>query len=218
RGEIFERQLLYWRKQLENMSILRLPTDRPRPAVQSHRGAAQSIVLSKETADQLKALSRREGVTLFITLLAAFQSLLQRYTGQGDIVVGAPIAGRTRSETERLIGFFVNTLVLRTDLSGNPTFREALARVRKVALGAYAHQDIPFEKLVEELQPERNLSQSPIFQVMFALQNAPMQALDLPGLKLQRLPVHPGTSMFDMSWFAAEVPEGLMVRAEYSTD
>src|SRR5207244_2093359 len=218
RGEIFERQLLYWRKQLENMSILRLPTDRPRPAVQSHRGAAQSIVLSKETADQLKALSRREGVTLFITLLAAFQSLLQRYTGQGDIVVGAPIAGRTRSETERLIGFFVNTLVLRTDLSGNPTFREALARVRKVALGAYAHQDVPFEKLVEELQPERNLGQNPLFQVLFSFQNMPRQAFELAGLKVSFLDHGEATAKFDISAFLSETAEGVRGRIEYNTD
>ena len=149
--------------------------------MQSYRGARQSIELSKELTQGLKALSRRHDVTLYMTLLAAFQTLLHRYTGQEDIAVGSPIAGRNRHEIEGLIGFFVNTLVMRSDLSGNPPFRELLARVREVALGAYAHQDLPFEKLVEELQPERNLSYSPLFQVMFVLQNAPAPLPEFGG-------------------------------------
>jgi aspartate racemase len=138
-------------------------------------------------------------VTLFMTLLAAFQTLLHRYTGQDDILVGSPIAGRTRTETEALIGFFVNTLVLRTSLHGNPSFRELLGRVREVALGAYAHQDLPFEKLVEELQPERRLNHSPLFQVMFALQSVPRYSLELSGLSLQTLAVDNGTAKFDLT-------------------
>src|SRR5262249_39207038 len=146
-------QLSYWKKQLEGIpAVLNLPTDHPRPAVQSYRGKRQSVELSKELTQGLKALSRKEGGTLYVTLLAAFQTLLYRYTGQEDIVVGSPIANRNRTEIEGLIGFFVNTLVLRNDLSGNPTFRELLGHVRKTALGAYEHQDLPFEKLVEELQ------------------------------------------------------------------
>jgi hypothetical protein len=161
-------QLAYWRQQLDGISMLNLPTDRPRPAVQTYQGATQLLQLPKSLSEALEALSQQEGVTLFMTLLAAFQTLLYRYTQQEDIAVGSPIANRNRSEIEGLIGFFVNSLVLRTNLSGNPTFRELLSRVREVALGAYAHQDLPFEKLVEELHPERNLSQNPLFQVVFA--------------------------------------------------
>jgi amino acid adenylation domain-containing protein len=182
------------------------------------QGAMQSVVLPRSVVDQLTALSRNEGVTPFMLLLAVFQVLMGRYSGQEDIVVGSPIANRNFAELEALIGFFVNTLALRGDLSGDPSFRELLARLKEICLRAYAHQDIPFEKLVEEIQPERSLSHSPIFQVMFALQNAPQQALELRNLKLERLPLHTGTSMFDMSWFAIEVPEGLMLRVEYSTD
>ena len=174
-GEVLEQQLNYWKKQLADApELLALPTDHPRPAVQTDQGATYSFTLSSELTDQLKELSQQEGVTLFMTLLAAFQVLLYRYSNQTDIVVGSPIANRTHAEIERLIGFFVNTLVLRTDLSGNPSFRELLKRVREVTLAAYAHQDLPFEKLVEELNPKRDLSHSPLFQVMFVLQNAPM--------------------------------------------
>ena len=165
-----------------NSCGLNLPTDRPRPARQSYRGARQSIELSSELTQGLKALGRKEGVTLYMTLLAAFQTLLHRYTGQDDIVVGSPIANRNRIEIEGLIGFFVNTLVLRTDHSGNPPFRELLRRVRETALEAYAHQDLPFEKLVEELRPDRDLSCSPLFQAMFVFQNAPARELNLKAL------------------------------------
>jgi amino acid adenylation domain-containing protein len=181
-GEVLQTQLGYWRDQLNAISILHLPTDKPRPAIQSYQGATQFIELPKKLIDALEKLSQQEGVTLFMTLLAAFKTLLYRYTYQEDIALGSPIANRNRSEIEGIIGFFVNSLVLRSNLSGNPTFRELLGRVREVTLGAYSHQDLPFEKLVEELHPERNLSHHPLFQVVFGCQNAPMSALELPGL------------------------------------
>src|SRR5262249_19137687 len=164
-GEVLEHQLDYWKKQLTNVPALELPTDRPRPAEQRFQGAHQAITFSPEMATTLQALGQKDGATLFIVLLSAFKALLGRYSGQEDFAVGTPIAGRNHAEIEGLIGFFVNTLVLRTDLSGNPTFRELLGRVRDVCLGAYDHQDVPFEKLVEELQPPRDLSRSPLFQV-----------------------------------------------------
>ena len=183
-GETLEAQLAYWRGQLAGAAVLELPTDHPRPAAQSFRGARKELLLGKEMTAALKTLSQREGATLFMVLLAAFQTLLHRYTGQNDISVGTPIANRNRAEIEGLIGFFVNTLVMRTDFSGDPSFLALLGRVREVALDAYAHQDVPFEKLVEELHPERNLGQSPLFQVMFVLQNAPAPALRCLGLDL----------------------------------
>ena len=166
----------------------------------------------------LQDLSRRHGVTLFMTLLAAFQLLLHRYTDQDDIVVGALIANRNRVETEGLIGFFVNTLVLRTDLSGNPSFRELLDRVREVALGAYSHQDLPFEKLLEALQPPRDLSRTPLFQVLFVLQNTPRQPPELLGLSVDPLEIAPETANFDVCLNLSETPEGLRGWLEYSTD
>ncbi|QIR36059.1 amino acid adenylation domain-containing protein [Tolypothrix sp. PCC 7910] len=180
--EVLQTQLAYWRQQLNGTSGLHLPTDKPRAAIQSYQGATQFLELPKKLTDALEKLSQQEGVTLFMTLLAAFQTLLYRYTHQEDIAVGSPIANRNRSEIEGLIGFFVNSLVLRTSLSANPTFRELLGRVREVTLGAYSQQDLPFEKLVEELHPERNLSHHPLFQVVFSFQNSPMSALELPGL------------------------------------
>src|SRR6266496_3190761 len=189
-GEVLETQLDYWRKQLaDTPAVLDLPTDNPRPALQTFNGAYHSLVLPRRLSDSVSALSRRSGTTLFMTLLAAFQALLGRYTNQEDVVVGTPIANRTRRETEDLIGFFVNTLVMRTDLSGNPSFRQLLHRVREVALQAYAHQDLPFEKLVQELKPERSLSHAPLFQVLFALQNAPTSAITLSDLNLRALPI-----------------------------
>ncbi|MDZ7960516.1 MAG: amino acid adenylation domain-containing protein [Aulosira sp. DedQUE10] len=227
-GEVLETQLNYWRKQLDNISILNLPTNKPRPAVQSHRGARQFIKLPKSLSAALVAISQQEGVTLFMTLLAAFQILLYRYTQQEDIAVGSPIANRNRSEIEGLIGFFVNSLVLRTNLSGNPTFRELLSQVKEVAFGAYAHQDVPFEKLVEELHPERSLNQNPLFQVAFALQNAPMSALELPGLTLSPWQFDSETTRFDLEFhlWEQEANNGLWVDSSagisgfviYSTD
>src|ERR1041385_5374802 len=219
KGEVLEEQLSYWRRQLGGeLPVLELPADRPRPAVQSFRGGRQSITLSEELTQQLKALSQREGCTLFMTLLAAFQILRSRYTGQDDIVVGTPIANRTRSEVEPLIGFFVNTLALRTDLSGDPSFRELLQRVREVTLEAHAHQDLPFEKLVEELQPERDLSRTPLFLVMFALQNMPLDSLSLPGLTLVSEQIENLTSKFDLNLSTNEIGNGLHLVCEYSTE
>ena len=173
RGEVLERQLAYWRERLAGApELLELPTDHPRPAVQTFRGASERIELPGELLERLRALGRSEGATLFMVVLSAFQVLLSKYSGSEDIVVGSPVAGRTREEVAGLIGFFVNTLVLRTDLGGDPTFREVLRRVREVTLGAYEHQELPFEKLVAELQPERSLSHSPLFQVSFTLDDA----------------------------------------------
>ncbi|MEG4504364.1 amino acid adenylation domain-containing protein [Microcoleus sp. F6_B4] len=199
-GEVLETQLAYWRQQLNGISMLNLPADRPRPAIQSYRGKRQFLQLPKQLSEALETLSQREGVTLFMTMLAAFKTLLYHYAQQEDIVVGSPIANRNRSEIEALIGFFVNSLVLRTDLSGNPTFRELLNRVKEVALGAYAHQDLPFEKLVEELHPDRALNQNPLFQVAFALQNAPGNPLELPELTLSPQQLDVGTARFDLEF------------------
>ena len=217
-GEVLEEQLGYWKEQLAELPVLELPTDQPRPTVQTHRGARRSLTLPESLTEALKELSRQEGTTLFMVLLGAFQALLARYSGQDDIAVGSPIAGRTRSEIEELIGFFVNTLVLRTDLSGDPSFREVLSRVREVALGAYDHQDLPFEKLVEELQPERDLSRVPLSQVFFALQNVPREALKLPNLALERQNVEGGTVKFDLSLFMFEEDQGLKGRLVYNAD
>jgi amino acid adenylation domain-containing protein/non-ribosomal peptide synthase protein (TIGR01720 family) len=217
-GDVLEEQLSYWRKQLDGApSVIELPTDRPRPAVQSFRGAQQSVLFSQSLSEKLKALSNQEGVTLFMTLLAAFQALLSRYSGQKEIVVGTPIANRHRAETENLIGFFVNTLVLRSDFAGNPNFRKLLSQTRDVCLGAYAHQDVPFERLVEELQPERSLSHTPLFQVMFALQQAPL-ALELPDVTLSPLQADSGTSKFDLTLELVDTKQGLAGVLQYSTD
>ena len=219
-GAVLEEQLGYWQQQLAGApGLLELPTDRPRPAVQSFRGASVAFGLEAELTHGLKALSQRAGVTLFMTLLGAFMVLLARYSRQEDIVVGSPIANRTHSQTEGLIGFFVNTLVLRADLSGDPPFEELLGRVRRVALEAYAHQEIPFERVVEALQPERSLSHSPLFQVMFALQNAPLGELELPGLTLSPLTLESVTAQFDLSLILSEAEGGLVGGVwEYSTD
>ncbi|MBW4417923.1 MAG: amino acid adenylation domain-containing protein [Myxacorys californica WJT36-NPBG1] len=226
-GDVLESQLTYWRQQLENLPALDLPTDRPRPPVQQYRGATRSLELSADLSHALESLSQDSGVTLFITLLAAFQTLLCRYTGQTDIAIGSPIANRNRSEIEGLIGFFVNSLVMRTDLSGDPTFSELLERSRQVALDAYAHQDLPFERLVEELQPDRDLSRNPLFQVVLALQNAPREALELPGVILNPIEFDPGTTRFDLEFHVSHSTHlgdltggttGLTVLAVYNTD
>ena len=216
KGEVLEEQLVYWKDQLAELPVLELPTDHPRPAVQTHRGARQSLALPESLTNALKKLSRQEGTTLFMVLLGALQVLLSRYSGQEDIAIGTPIAGRTRAETEELIGFFVNTLVMRTDLSGDPSFREVLSRVREVALGAYDHQDLPFEKLVEELQPERDLSRVPLSQVFFALQNVPQEALTLPNLALEQQKVESGTVKYDLSFFLSEEEQSLKGRLVYN--
>ncbi len=219
-GEVLEQQLSYWKEQLAGApAVLELPTDYPRPAVQTFRGAHQSLTLAPELTTGLKALTQREGVTLFMTLLAAFQTLLWRYSGQEDIVVSTGIANRNRAETEPLIGFFVNTLVLRTDLSGEPPFTQLLKRVREVTLGAYAHQDVPFELLVEALAPERDARYTPLFQVMLVLQNAPLgEEVKLAGLEVSGMGGESGTAKFDLTMFVEERGEELGLVLEYNTD
>ncbi len=219
-GEVLEKQLGYWKQQLEGAPpVLELPTDYPRPPVQTFRGAHQSLRLTPELSNGLKELTQREGVTLFMTLLAAFQTLLWRYSGQEDIVVSTGIANRNRAEMEPLIGFFVNTLVLRTDLSGDPTFRELLGRVREVTLGAYAHQDVPFELLVEALAPERDPRYTPLFQVMLVLQNTRQEEVaKLDGLRLSGMGGDSGTAKFDLTLFVEEREEELGLVLEYNTD
>ena len=218
-GEVLDKQLEYWKQQLGvEPPVLELPTDRPRPPVQGHDRSSLSMRLSAGLGDQIKKLSMREGATLFMTLLAAFKVLLYRYTWQEQIVVGTPIANRNRAETEGLIGFFVNTLPLRTDLSGYPTFRELLGRVREVALGAYTHQDVPFEKLVEELHPERSLSHTPLFQNMFVLQNAPTTRLKLPGLKTRNMASGSGSAMFDLILMMTDTNDALTGTVLYDVD
>lgn len=218
-GARLDRQLDYWKERLAGvLEPLNLPMDHPRPPVQTSRGASLTLSLSPELSSAMTELSRREGVTLFMTLLAGFYALLFRYTGRPDLVVGSPIANRTRSEIERLIGFFVNTLALRADLSGNQTVRELLALVRQVCLDAYTHQDVPFEKLVEVLQPVRDVSYSPIFQVMFELQNAPTSELAIPGLRIATVDVEPLTAKFDLTLTLCETESGLTASMEYNTD
>ncbi|MBD2414279.1 non-ribosomal peptide synthetase [Nostoc calcicola FACHB-389] len=216
-GEILENQLSYWKQQLADIpTVLQLPTDRPRPAVQSSRGLHQFVELPKTLLDQLQAIARQEGVTLFMLLLAAFGTFLYRYTGQDDIPIGSPIANRNSQQLKGLIGFFVNTLVLRTDLSGNPTFQQLLSRVRTSALEAYKHQDLTFDQLVEALNPERNVSHTPLFQVMFDFRNAPLLP-EMPDLVANQLKVENETAQFDLS-LSVEVGQRLMVSFEYNTD
>ena len=219
RGEALEKELSYWRTQLKSAPpVLELPTDRPRPQARSYQGAHYAVSLPESLTLEVKKLCREEGATLFMVLLAAFQILLSRKAGTEDIVVGTDVANRTRLETEGLIGFFVNLVALRTDLSVNPSFREVLRRVREMALGAYAHQQMPFEKLVEELQPERSLSRNPLVQVLFVLQNAPLPSLELPGLTVKSLGIDTETSKFDLGLFLREAERKLVGRWVYNTD
>jgi amino acid adenylation domain-containing protein len=218
-GEVLEQQLAYWKQQLADVpTLLELPTDYPRPPVQRFQGASLPIAIPLELTAQLKQLSQQTGTTLFMLLWSAFATLLSRYSGQTDIAIGSPIANRTLSQTEFLIGFFVNTLVLRLDLSDNPPFENVLRQARRVALEAYTHQDIPFEQLVEELNPERNLSNSPLFQVMFALQNVPMSDLELSGLQITPLESENKVAQFDLSLALEETTDGLVGELEYDTD
>jgi amino acid adenylation domain-containing protein len=214
----FQTHLAYWRQHLADLSALQLPTDHPRPPLPSFQGAHRDIMLPKELSDGLLARSQREGMTLFMTLLAAWQAVLARYSGQDDIAVGSPIANRTQAATEDLIGCFVNTLVLRTDLSGHPTAQNLLQRVREVCLDAYAHQDLPFEAVVEALQPDRDLSRHPLFQVMLTLQNAPIPDLELPDLTFTVPQVEYGTVKFDLNLTLAETPVGIAGTLSYATD
>jgi len=219
KDEALAAQLDYWKEQLAGQPpILELPYDHPRPAVQTAKGGHRIFTIPQSVSQRLKALGQQEEATLFMTLLAAFQALLARYSRQEDISVGTPIANRNRAEIENLIGLFVNTLVLRTDLSGNPSFREALRRVREVALGAYSHQDLPFEMLVDALQPDRNLSHTPLFQVMFILQNASEEIITLPDLTLSTMDIETGLSPFDLTMALNETAEGLSGAIEYNSD
>ncbi len=221
-GEVLAREIAYWRTHLAGAPPeIDLVPDRPRPPAPSHRGATLALALPPELGDALARLARDLGATLFMVLLAALDVLLHRHTGQDDLVVGTPIAGRTRTETEALVGFFVNTLALRADLSGEPTFAELVARVKETCLGAYAHQDLPFERLVQELVPERDLGRSPLFQVAFVLQNAGRSGGDeaaLPGLRRRAIGAGSATSKFDLTFALQEGPRGLAGAVEYATD
>ncbi|MEP6914054.1 MAG: condensation domain-containing protein, partial [Acidobacteriota bacterium] len=217
-GDALDEQIGFWKTLLADApAVLDLATDRQRPAVQMFQGARRHIELPPGLINRARAFSRAHGATLFMTLLAAFEVLLWRYSGQEDLVVGVPIAGRNRSELEGLIGLFANTLPVRVDLSGHPTFRELMGRVREVSLDAYAHQDVPFDRLVEELRPERSLSHTPLFQVVFALENTP-QPLRIPGFDMEWLDVDRGTARADLSLFASDQGSGLSCMWEYSTD
>ena len=221
-GDVYQSQLSYWKKQFKTLPpVLELPTDHPRPSIQAHRafrGTKRKLTLSRELTKQLRELCQKEEATLFMVLLAAYQILLHRYTGEEDIVVGSPIAGRCLEETENLIGLFVNALALRSDLSGNPNFRELLARVKEVALGGYAHQDMPFELLVKELQPDRSLSHNPLFQVMFVLQSEPATTLELSGLTVSHVQVENIVANFDLTLDAVERDGQLECQFESNAD
>jgi amino acid adenylation domain-containing protein len=220
KGDVLEQQLDYWRAQLAGAPpLLSLPSDRPRPPVQNFHGARETLVLSETISDTMTGLGQVEGATLFMTMLAAFKAWLWRYSGQEDICIGTPISNRTRSETEGLIGLFINMLVLRTDLSGNPTFRELLGRVRHSTLQAYTHQDVPFEKLVEELQPKRNLSHTPLFQVAFALHNDAAETVEFADLSLTALEgSDSNTSKFDLTLFLGHTKGGMRASFVYNPE
>src|SRR5205823_6766826 len=205
-GDVLDRQLAYWQQQLDGAAtVLELPTDHPHPAVQTHRGARHAFAITDHTAALLRRLGRERGATLFMTLLGAFELLLARYTNQSDFCIGTPIANRNHGETEGLIGFFVNALVLRARIDGDPTFDELLGRVRETALGAFAHQDLPFEQLVDALQPERSLSHTPLFQAMFVLQNGMgEQRAPLGGAAMEPVTIGIDTAKFDLTLGMAE--------------
>jgi amino acid adenylation domain-containing protein len=217
-GAVLAGEIAWWRETLAGLPPLDLPTDHPRPRERTGRGAVRPVRLSPARAEALARLSRAAGGTLFMTLLAGFSALLARITGQDDLAVGSPIANRTHRESEGLIGFFVNTLVLRSDLRGDPEFRQLLERARRTTLAAYAHQDLPFEKVVEAVSPERDPGRTPVFQVLFALQNAPRRSLDLPGLELRRVEIPDESAKFDLTLNLAATDEGLAGIWEYSTD
>ena len=218
-GDALAADLEYWKQALAGAPpALEIPADRARPDVQGTRGGSRPFRLSGPVADGLRTLGRSENATPFMTLLAAFQVLLHRYSGSDDIVVGVPVANRGRPEIERLIGFFVNTLALRTDLSGSPSFRELLARVRQACLGAYAHQELPFERLVEDLHPRRDLSRSPVFQVSFVFQNISLPDFDVAGLRLEPFDVESGTARFDLELQVFDRPAGITGWFEYNSD
>jgi amino acid adenylation domain-containing protein len=216
-GEVLDRQLAYWKRQLGgDLPVLALPSDYPRATIQTDRAGERDLMLPRDLSDALKTLCQQEGVTLFMLLLAAFDALLSRLTGGEDIVVGSPIAGRNSPEIENLIGFFVNTLVLRTDLSGDPEFRRLLARVREVTLGAYTHQDLPFEKLVEELNPERRLGHTPLFQVMLNMLSVDANPPDLESFRMEVIPTEQLQSKFDLTLYVTDLDEGLGLKLVFN--
>jgi acyl transferase domain-containing protein len=217
-GAVLDRQITYWRRQLAGLPTLELPTDRPRPATQMFQGAQLHRTLPQHVQQELFALAQSAGATLFMVLLAGWQVLLHGLTGQDDIVVGTDVANRTQGETEHLIGFFVNQLVLRGNLAGDPSFREVLAQTRQMALDAYAHQDLPFDRLVELLRPARDLSRTPLFQVKIVLHNTPATATTIPGLRLHPINIDNQTAKFDLLLNLSESADGLHATAEYSTD
>jgi non-ribosomal peptide synthetase component F len=215
---VLSKQITYWKEQLRDAPLLQLRTDRPRPRVFSSQGSTVPINIPTGLLRKLKAMSRKHNVTLFMTLLAAFNVLLHRHTGQDDIVVGTDIANRTQVETEKLIGFFVNMLVLRTNLKGDPSFSELLRRVREMALGAYMHQDVPFAKLVDEFHLRRELTRNPLFQVVFVLQNAPLKNLELTGVTLTPVEFDVRTTPFDLIFALSETTDTLTGSVTYSTE
>jgi amino acid adenylation domain-containing protein len=217
-GEILDREVRYWKEQLQDAPIMELPTDHPRPVALTYRGGTERVWIGKELSEGLRKICRQEGATLFMALMAALKVVLMRYSGEEDISVGTVVAGRTRRELEGLIGFFVNTLVLRTDLGGNPNFRVLLEREREVAFGAYAHQEVPFERLVEEINPERDLGRSPLFQVMMALQNLGREESKLSAPPTRERWEEVGTAKFDLSLTLTESREGIVGGLEYSQD
>ncbi|HVR96518.1 MAG TPA: condensation domain-containing protein, partial [Thermoanaerobaculia bacterium] len=217
-GTVLESELGYWRQRLEGAPVLDLPIDRPRPAVQTFAGETLPFALPAGLSSRLQRLSQGLGATLFMTLLPVFQTLLGRYAGLSEVSVGAPVAGRNRLQTEELIGCFVNTLVLRTDLSGDPGFADLVARVRELSLAAYAHQDLPFERVVQDLHPERDPSRSPLFQVMFSWQNTPLERIDVPGISLEPVTAAHGTAKFDLTLSMAEAGDRLAGALEYNRD
>jgi hypothetical protein len=219
KGEALDAQLEYWRRRLGGqLPVLHLSHRQERPSVPKHEARSVELTVSEPVTTQLRQLCRQERTTLFMALLAAFQTLLHQHTGDEDIIVGTDMAGRHDVHLERVMGFFVNLLVMRTDLSGNPTFRQLLHRVRETALGAYAHQDVPFVKLVEELQPQRHVSNTPLFQVLFVLQNTPTQALELSGLTFKPIKPEGGKAKFDLAVFVAEAGNQLFMEWVYDTD
>ncbi len=217
-GPRLEQQVTYWKRKLSGLAHLELPTDHPRPPVQTHHGKTHVFFLPQELKLNLERLCRERGVTPFMALMAAFKALLHRHTGQTDVSVGTPIANRGREEIEGLIGFFVNTLVLRSEVRSSASFHQLVDAERDVALEAYAHQDLPFEQVVEAVQPERDLSRSPLFQALFVLQNAPLDTLALPGLELSIVPADPGLAKFDLSFEVTERPQGLECSLQYNSD
>ncbi|MBD2435870.1 condensation domain-containing protein [Nostoc sp. FACHB-110] len=218
-GEKLATLLSYWQQKLGGqLPVVELPTDMPRPKLPTFNGARQCLVLSQTFSEQLKTLYQREGITLFMILLAVFKTLLYWYTGQADIIIGTDIANRNQVEVRGLIGFFVNQIVLRTNLSGNPSFRELLERVREVTLDAYAHQDLPFDKLVDVLNPVRHMARSPLFQVKLILENTQTPALKLSNLTITPLTVEKKTTQLDLLWEITETPQGIVAALEYNTD